>query len=200
LEGEDLRVVHAEVERLERKVQNLLDYARPVRLERGRCDLKPLVGRALDLVRTRARQQNVRLACELSDRPAEADVDPDQFTGVLVNLFLNALDAMPHGGTLDVTLARDGAAGVTLTVADTGRGIDPAVADRLFTPFASTKPTGTGLGLSVCRRVVAEHGGTLTGGNRPGGGACFTVTLPGPNHGGDEPNLPTTLPLRDGGE
>jgi signal transduction histidine kinase len=184
LEGEDLRVIHAEVERLERKVQNLLDYARPARPERGRCDLGPLIARAIDLVHTRARQQNVRVDTDLPDQPAEVEVDADQFTGVLVNLFLNALDAMPHGGTLCVALTPAGPDWVALKVADTGRGIDPSVADRLFTPFASTKPTGTGLGLSVCRRVVAEHGGTLSGANRPEGGACFTVTLPAPSREG----------------
>jgi signal transduction histidine kinase len=68
---------------------------------------------------------------------------------------------------------------VELVVADTGPGIDPSLARRLFTPFASTKKTGTGLGLSISRRVIADHGGTLNGSNRPQGGACFTITLPG---------------------
>ena len=95
-----------------------------------------------------------------------------------MNLVFNALDAMPGGGILDVRLHREPPDGLRLTVADTGPGIDAAVADRLFTPFVSTKPTGTGLGLSVSRRIVRAHGGSLTASNRDGGGACFTLTLP----------------------
>jgi signal transduction histidine kinase len=85
---------------------------------------------------------------------------------------------MPSGGRLDLRLTCPAPGRLQLTVADTGPGIDAAVADRLFTPFTSTKPTGTGLGLSVSRRVVEAHGGQLTAANRDGGGACFTVTLP----------------------
>jgi signal transduction histidine kinase len=86
---------------------------------------------------------------------------------------------MPGGGELVVRLARDPGGAVRLTVEDSGPGIDARIADRLFTPFFSTKPTGTGLGLSVSRRIVQAHGGTLTAANRPVGGACFTITLPG---------------------
>jgi signal transduction histidine kinase len=100
---------------------------------------------------------------------------------VLVNLFLNAVDAMPQGGTLTVSLAEGPDGMVRLAIGDTGRGIDPKVADRLFTPFLSTKKTGTGLGLSICRRVVTDHGGSLSGANRAEGGACFTITLPAPS-------------------
>ena len=79
---------------------------------------------------------------------------------------------MPTGGCLDVRLVRGTGGAVSLTVADTGPGIDDRVADRLFTPFFSTKPTGTGLGLSVSRRIVQAHGGTLTAANRATGGTC----------------------------
>src|SRR5262249_4226965 len=97
---------------------------------------------------------------------------------VLVNLFINALDAMPRGGRLRVTLTAVPDGGYRLDVADTGPGIAPEIAARLFTPFLSTKPTGTGLGLSISRRIVEEHGGALTAANRPAGGACFSITLP----------------------
>jgi signal transduction histidine kinase len=109
-------------------------------------------------------------------------IDGDQFRAVLVNLLLNALDAMPQGGTAEVSL-EGGRGGVRLVVRDTGSGIPAAVLERLFTPFVSSKPTGTGLGLSTCRRVLQQHGGTITGGNRPGGGAEFVLTLPGNGEG-----------------
>jgi signal transduction histidine kinase len=95
----------------------------------------------------------------------------------LVNLLLNALDAMPRGGALRVELEA-GERECRLRVRDTGPGIAPEIAGRLFTPFASTKPTGTGLGLSLSRRIVEEHGGTISAANLPEGGACFTITLP----------------------
>jgi signal transduction histidine kinase len=178
LSAEDLRVIHKEVVRLEGKVKTLLDFARPPEAVRERCDLRDLVGHSLELVQTRLRQQDVQLDVDVPDSPVPAEVDRDQFTSVLVNLFLNALDAMPHGGRLAVALRQEWSGEVRLTVADTGTGIDAAVAGRLFRPFASTKPTGTGLGLSICQRVVRDHHGTLTGENRLEGGALFTITLP----------------------
>jgi signal transduction histidine kinase len=177
LDSEDLQVIHDEVSRLERKVQTLLDFARPPEAVRSACDLRSIAKRSIDLVQARLGQQGIQTRVELPDQPVTADVDPDQLTSVLVNLFLNALDAMPQGGRL--SLALDQVNGkCRLIVTDTGPGIPASVAGRLFTPFASSKPTGTGLGLSVCRRVVLDHGGTLTGENLPEGGARFTITLP----------------------
>jgi signal transduction histidine kinase len=178
LSREDLQVIHDEVGHLEGKVQALLDFARPPEAVRRPCDLRDLLNRALELVRARLRQLNVQLDLDLPGRPVTVAVDRDQFTSVVINLLLNALDAMPRGGRLSVALRQAPPEDVRLTVADTGGGIDAAVADRLFTPFTSTKQTGTGLGLSICHRIVRDHGGTLTGANRPEGGACFTVTLP----------------------
>jgi signal transduction histidine kinase len=184
LSREDLEFIHGEIQRLERKLQALLEFARPSEAVREPCDLRDLVGAAWQLVSTRAEQLGVHCDRNLPDQPVRAFVDRDQITSVLVNLFLNALDAMPSGGVLAVQLRPTGSR-VELTVADSGPGIDPALADRLFTPFASTKKTGTGLGLSISLRVVADHGGTLTGSNRPEGGACFTITLPLPVREGE---------------
>jgi signal transduction histidine kinase len=178
LTEEDLKVVHHEVTRLEGKVQALLDFARPPETVREPCGLGDLVRQAVELMQARIRQAGVQVEVDLPDSPVPAEVDRDQFTSVLVNLFLNALDAMPRGGRLLVSLHYDPDREIRLAVADTGTGIDTAVSRRLFTPFTTTKHTGTGLGLSICHRVVREHGGTLTGANRPEGGACFTITLP----------------------
>ena len=174
----DLQVIHDEVGRVERKVQALLDFARPLETELHTQNIAGIVHQVIDLVQERLRQQNVQLKLELPENPLAAELDRDQFQGVLVNLIFNALDAMPGGGRLDVRLASPSPGRLQLTVEDTGPGIDASVADRLFTPFTSTKTTGTGLGLSVSRRVVEAHGGQLTASNRDGGGACFTVTLP----------------------
>jgi two-component system sensor histidine kinase HydH len=99
-----LGVVHAEVQRLEKTVQNFLDFARPPGLQRHAIDLRTLVSSAVELVRARARQQQVQIDVQAPDEPVPAEVDPGQFRTVLVNLFVNALDAMPGGGRLEVRL------------------------------------------------------------------------------------------------
>jgi signal transduction histidine kinase len=179
LSVEDLRVIHGEVARLEHTVQDFLDFARPPALQRTLCDLRDVVTQATELVRARARQQEVRLELRCPESPVQGYVDRGQLCTVLVNLFINALDAMPRGGCLEVSLDESPDTAVRLQVADTGPGIPSAMTGRLFTPFASTKPTGTGLGLSICRRILEEHDGSISAANRAEGGACFTISLPG---------------------
>jgi signal transduction histidine kinase len=106
-------------------------------------------------------------------------MDHDQLVTVLVNLLLNALDAMPEGGCLGVCLEALPAE-ARLTISDTGPGIQPDMLRRLFTPFLSNKPTGTGLGLCISKRIVESHGGRIVAANRPEGGACITLTVPTP--------------------
>jgi signal transduction histidine kinase len=175
---DDLEVIHREVARLEQTVQGFLDFARLPAPHRTQCDLRTVLAEAVDLVRARAKQQNVEVAVSQPESKVEANVDRSQLGTVLVNLFLNALDAMPNGGRLETVLESSPTTGITLTVHDTGAGISAEIAPRLFTPFTSSKATGTGLGLSISRRILEEHGGRLTGANRPEGGACFTLSLP----------------------
>ena len=175
---DQLQIVHREIVRVEKTVQGLLDFARPPALQCVPCDLRTVVAQAVDLVRARAQQQRISLDVKCPSQPVSRSIDRGQFTTVLVNLLLNGLDAMPGGGRLEVRLEAWPAAEVCLTVSDTGKGIPPEMESQLFTPFASNKPTGTGLGLCISKRVVEEHGGRITAGNRPGGGACFTIILP----------------------
>jgi signal transduction histidine kinase len=177
---EDLEVIHREVARLEQTIQGFLNFAR---LPTPKCslnDMRDVVSQAIELVRARARQQHVELAIDAPEGAVPAFVDPAQLSTVLVNLLLNALDAMPQGGRIEVDLTMEPDAGVRLSVSDTGSGIAPQVAERLFTPFTTTKPTGTGLGLSISGRILKEHGGSLSARNRTEGGACFVLSLPPP--------------------
>jgi signal transduction histidine kinase len=105
--------------------------------------------------------------------------DPQQLQQVLLNLSLNAVDAMPNGGTLSIGASLDTAEGIVVTVADTGSGIDPEVLPRIFQPFfTSKKRRGLGLGLPICDRIVKAHGGRITVESRPGHGTTFKIYLP----------------------
>jgi signal transduction histidine kinase len=179
LTAEDLRLIRQEIVRMERTVQDLLDYARTPPPERRPHDLRELVIEAAGVAKIRAERKQVAVRVELPDSPAPASVDRDQVLSLLTNLLFNAIDAAPPGGETGVRAASGADGLLTVEVTDTGPGIDPALADRLFTPFATSKPTGTGLGLTVARRIAIDHGGTLTAANRPEGGACFTLTLSG---------------------
>jgi signal transduction histidine kinase len=175
---DNLRIVHGEILRLEQTVQGLLDFARPPKLQKQPCDLRAVVAQAVELIRVRARQQKVEVEMNSPEEPIHAVVDPGQFCTVLVNLLVNALDAMPHGGRLKILLYAIGKESIRLEVADSGEGVSAEMVGQLFTPFVSTKATGSGLGLSISKRIIEEHGGRIAATNRAGGGACFAITLP----------------------
>lgn len=179
LSEEDLQVIHGEITRLEQTVQGFLDFARLPTPRRSSCDLRDVIARAIDLVRGRARHLGIETVVVEPEQPVLGIIDQGQLHTVLVNLFLNALDAMPLGGRLEVKLEGSPETGIRLCVTDTGGGIAAEMLGRLFTPFSSTKPTGTGLGLSLSRRIIEEHSGRISAENRPEGGACFTIYLPG---------------------
>jgi signal transduction histidine kinase len=177
--AEDLRTIELEIRRLEKCLQTFLDFARPPRMECHTIDLTHVIERALALIGGRARKQHVEVKFTAPSGPVFLDADAEQLQQILVNLGLNALDMMPSGGTLEITLAivRHFA---EVRVLDSGPGISSEVLPRLFEPFISSKETGLGLGLVVSRRIAEAHGGSLWGVNPPGGGACFTLRLPLP--------------------
>ncbi len=178
LPTEDLQIIEQEIRRMERCLQTFLDFARPPQPERRPVSLAVLVDRMFTLVEGRARKQHVTLHFSPPTTPVIVEADADQMQQLLVNLALNALDAMPQGGSLDVSLGAPAHGQVELRVCDTGPGIAPALLPRLFEPFVSSKETGLGLGLVVSRRIAESHGGNLWVTNPPHGGACFVLRLP----------------------
>jgi two-component system, NtrC family, sensor histidine kinase HydH len=142
----------------------------------------------------RARKQKVNVIAELPSEPMTLMIDTEQVNQVFVNLLLNALDALPRGGTIVVEVAGQALNGQSahrggepstvplkqalVRVRDTGPGIAPRIRERLFQPFVTSKETGVGLGLSICKRLIEAHGGTIRGDNLPEGGAEFVFTLP----------------------
>jgi two-component system sensor histidine kinase HydH len=178
LPAEDLQIIEQEIRRMERCLQTFLDFARPPQPERRPISLAAMVEWMFTLVEGRARKQHVTLHFTPPITPVIVEADADQIQQLLVNLALNALDAMPQGGSLDVSLGAPVHGQVELRVCDTGPGIAPVLLPRLFEPFVSSKETGLGLGLVVSRRIAESHGGNLWVTNPPHGGACFVLRLP----------------------
>jgi signal transduction histidine kinase len=178
LPAEDLQVIEQEVRRIEKSLQTFLDFARPPKLRRAPTDLRALPEHVISLVRGRATKQGVEIHLDCPPNPVLAQADSDQLRQVLLNLVLNALDVMPRGGQLNIRLREPENGRVELSVTDNGLGVAADILPRLFAPFVSDKETGMGLGLSVSRRIVEEHGGNISAHNRPEGGACFVVRLP----------------------
>ncbi|MFO0866142.1 MAG: ATP-binding protein [Gemmataceae bacterium] len=174
----DLRMISREVKRMEHAVQTLLDFARLPEPHPQPCDVGHLVDQAWDLVRFRCVQQHIETSNRQPSEPMTAIVDPAQFTSVLVNLLLNAIDAMPDRGELATEIATSPDGDLEIHVTDTGPGIAPSIQERLFTPFATTKANGTGLGLFLSKKIMQEHGGTIEATNLVEGGARFTLRMP----------------------
>ena len=181
LPAEDLAVIEHEIRRMERTLQTFLDFARPPQPQRRRLNPAAVAERVFALVAGRAKKQGVSLRLSQPEAAVWLEADQDQLQQLLLNLVLNALDAMPQGGTVEVELrpARDGL--VEMQVRDTGPGIAPQILPKVFETFVSSKETGVGLGLPVSKRIAEDHGGSLSAYNLPEGGACFVLRLPAPS-------------------
>lgn len=196
LHGRDLAVIDQELTRLDESIQVFLDFARPPQPEKTCVDLRQLVAQTIDLMARRAEKQEIALRSRVPTVPAEVEADRGQLRQLLLNLFLNGLDAMPQGGVLETSICfehdpmpkqimegttvapRSVSGWVCLRVADTGCGLPAGLKDRIFEPFISTKTTGTGLGLPICQRIAEAHGGSISAVDRPQGGAEFLLRLP----------------------
>jgi two-component system sensor histidine kinase HydH len=172
-----LDLVQGEVRRLNAIVEDFLSLARPLSLRLDPVAVPALVEEVLSLVESEARPAGITTRPRVPPDLPPLHADRDRIKQVLLNLVLNAIQAMPGGGEL--TIAASVSRGMlTLEIWDTGGGIAPEVLPRLFEPYVTTKAKGLGLGLAIARRIVEAHGGTIEAGNRPGGGGRFRVTLP----------------------
>lgn len=180
----DTEIINAEISRLERIVQDALNFARPADPRLHTLDVDDLFSEIHDLMSNSLENQSVHLVVEANPSIC-VRADRDHLKQVLVNLVRNATDAIDGPGTvtlrarlLRTTLRDQEADAVALDVSDTGMGIPPEIEKRLFDPFFSTKETGTGLGLSIAARLVEKNGGRLEYQSPPGQGTTFSVVLP----------------------
>ena len=170
-------VMIQEVERLNRVISELLDFARPTELHREPCALSELIRRTLPLVEKEAAERNVRIGHRVEPEGLQAEIDPDRFAQILLNLYLNAVQAMDEGGDLRVEAFED-ETHLLVRVSDTGPGIRPDHLPHIFDPYFTTKPAGVGLGLANVYKLVEAHEGEIRAENRPEGGTAFTVLIP----------------------
>jgi signal transduction histidine kinase len=177
-EAQFAHIVVSEVDRLNRVVNEFLDYARPAPLKREPVLLSGLLDSCLGLLAPVIKQAGVTVKRAFPEGEHKVAADPNQLRQVFLNLVLNAVQALHSGGEVTLGLAQE--AGCTrISIRDTGPGIPPDKLRQVFEPFYSTKPGGTGLGLPIAQRIVAEHGGRLVIESVPGAGTTATVILPG---------------------
>ncbi len=174
---EYLRAIRREIRRLMNISRRILDFARPSREERLPLPVADVIRHALDLVEREFQSHRIQVRTAIPGDLPSVLGSHEQLTQVFLNLFLNAIDAMPDGGLLEIA-ARTEPSHVVVTVTDTGPGISPEVMARIFEPFVTTKKNGTGLGLAISQGIIQQHGGTITAANAPQGGTIFTITLP----------------------
>jgi two-component system sensor histidine kinase PilS (NtrC family) len=170
------QIVLKETGRLNGIIRNFLEYARPAPLDRAPVNVAEIVDEVLTLLEHRAEPGTLKTVREFSPSLVWT-VDRQQFRQAVWNLCLNAIQAMPEGGELRVTLGIVGST-LVLRVHDTGEGIATADIPHVFEPFFSTKPDGSGLGLALVHRIVQDHGGEIDVASQPGLGSTFTITLP----------------------
>jgi signal transduction histidine kinase len=174
-----LGLIHDGVKRIERTVASLLDFSRPRSMRIGPASLNESLTRVLDLVRFQLRKSRVEPRLELDPRDPWIAGDRFQIEQLFLNLMLNALQAMPDGGTLTLRTLRQGAWEV-VEVGDTGSGIPEAIRERIFDPFFTTRDVGqgTGLGLAVSYNIAAAHGGGIEVETIEGEGSVFRILFP----------------------
>ena len=179
-----LKIIDEETKRCEKIIRNLLQFARPRATEVSQTDIRQLVEKTINLLANHLYKQKIEAISEIENNLPSISADPQQMEQVLVNLCLNAIDAMPEGGKLTVAAKAEpptdgGSSTVAITVADTGFGIEERDLPKIFQPFfTAKKKRGLGLGLPICNRIIKNHGGRIKVESQPGKGTTFKVHLP----------------------
>lgn len=180
--SEALKTINGHIGRIVNIVRSLGDFARISTTEKTVSNLVEILDRTINLVKYDKRFKNIQLITEIDENIPLLKLNQDKIQQVFLNLIINALDAMPNGGTLRIAMKRLNSR-VEMIFADSGIGIDADMIDKIFDPFFTTKAPGkgTGLGLSICYGIIKEHNGTITVKSKKDKGTTFTITLPADN-------------------
>jgi two-component system sensor histidine kinase HydH len=173
------RVMTTEVDRLNRVISELLDFARPSELSPRPVDVAQLVAHSLKLIEQDAEAKNITIEQTVEvNSGASFIMDGDRFSQCLLNLYLNAIQAMPEGGRLQVGVRSLGNSLLQFDITDTGEGIPLIHQQQIFDPYFTTKTKGTGLGLAIVHKIIEAHAGRITVHSQSGHGTRFSITLP----------------------
>jgi signal transduction histidine kinase len=175
---EMMEFIVEEAERINDMLTNFLDFAKPKAPAFREVDVTEVLEKTVELFSGTARELKVEISREFPEEKVLLYADPEQIRQALVNLELNALEAMPQGGMLKISLTRNQGEEAMIRISDTGVGIPAGAETKIFDPFFTTKERGTGLGLSIVYRVVKNHGGTISVEPNDDKGATFILTLP----------------------
>ena len=193
-QGEDLQVISDEIARIDRIVENFLEFARPPKLRLKECSLSNIINSVITLLEYRIKAYNVQLHYDYQPNLPQVKVDADRIKEALVNIVINACEAMEPGGNITVTETREHHPTLgdvaNITVSDTGPGIPEAIIDKVVSPFFTTKEDGSGLGLSIVVRIVREHNGKFIITSNAAQGTRCVILLPtgGGDHESDSDN------------
>ncbi len=172
-------IMIAEVDRLNRVVGQLLEFARPIPVSPKLTSLQGLVDDSVRLIEQKAKEKQLTVKTLNSVKVDKTVIDPDRINQVLLNLYLNAIESMEPGGELGVELSADEENHrIEIRVSDTGCGIPGEHLSRIFDPYFTTKSTGTGLGLAIAHNIMEAMGGKIISSSRPGKGTTFCITIP----------------------
>lgn len=175
--GASLESILAETKLLEKSIAQFLSFAKPFEFQPAPCQVREVVGRALELCRQRADGKAVGLSVVEEGEFGQIHIDAGRMAEAIANIVANAIDAVDEGGHVEVRTRQEGAETI-FEIEDDGPGIHLEDAEDLFSPFFTKKRDGTGLGLSIVQRIVFAQGGTVTYGNIDGGGARFEIRIP----------------------
>jgi signal transduction histidine kinase len=179
---EDFEVISAEIRHIDTIVQNFLEFSRPPKLQMQSISPSNVVDSTIQLLGHRLRSYDVQLKIERQQSLPVVSADPEQLKEVIVNIIVNACEAMGRGGT--ITIQEQVVSGdsmppsARIKISDTGPGIPSNIIEKILQPFFTTKEQGTGLGLSIAARVIAEHNGRIDISSAAGHGATFLISLP----------------------
>lgn len=172
------QVMAKEADRLNRVVSELLELVKPAHLTLQPVDLNEVITHSLQLVSQDAQSRDITLRYTANPLQRRIQADPDRLTQVLLNLYLNAIQAIGQHGAITVDVSEGDGPWVNIVVKDSGKGIAPEQLQAIFTPYFTTKAEGTGLGLAVVQNIIEQHGGTIHVASEVGQGAVFTLCLP----------------------